>query len=80
MVCALNGGFDMTRKAKNKVTFELLRKDAVFAADLLLAEVNRLATKGGLTRQELAVCDSVARALKHATHVVVYDADQLPED
>lgn len=70
----------MTRKAKNKVTYELLRKDTAFAADLLLSEVDRLASKGLLTRRELDAYYSVAHALKSATHVVVHDANQLPED
>lgn len=67
-------------KAKSKITFELLRKDTVLVADVLAQEVNRLIQTNGLTRQEVAACDGVLRALRHATHVVIYDANQLPED
>ena len=70
----------MTRKSKNKITFELLRKDAVFAASLLATNMDKLIATNGLTRQEIALCDGVLRALRHATHVVIHDADQLPED
>lgn len=71
---------DTMPKPKNKITFELLRKDTAFVAAVLAQEVNRLIQTNGLTRKEVAICDGVLRALRHATHVVIYDSNTLPED
>lgn len=70
----------MTRKAKNKVTYEMLRADAIRASDLLAAAAEAAYTAGDLTPVQRTLIVSLARMLKGATHIVIHDADQLPED
>lgn len=70
----------MTRKAKNKVTYELLRADAVRASDLLAVAAEDAYALGDLTPVQRTLVVSLAKMLKGATHIVIHDADQLPED
>lgn len=71
-------------KSKRKITYEMLRKDAAWIADFI-AIVADEAVEGRVSAYDLTVLDhgalrSFAAMLKGSTHIVIQDADQLPED
>jgi hypothetical protein len=70
----------MTRKPKNKITFELLRKDAVRAATLVDTAANGEFEQGNIDRNTLSMLRHLALMLNGATHIVIHDADELPDD
>lgn len=68
----------MTRRPK--ITYEMLRDDAVRAGDLLADAAEEAYATGDLTSVQRTMLVGLARMLKGATHIVIRDADQLPED
>jgi len=72
----------MTRRPK--ITYEMLRKDAVWMAEFIAIMADE-AVEGRVSAYDLSVLDhkalqSFAKMLRGSTHIVIHDADQLPED
>ena len=70
-------------KRNAKITFEMLRKDATVAADLLERTASVLHKEFALNEiapETLAMLRHLALMLKGATHIVIHDTNELPED
>jgi len=74
----------MTRKAKNTVTYEILRKDAKWMAEFIamMADdtVNGVFSQYTIGVPEHKRLRELAKMLHGATRIVIHDTDQLPED
>ncbi len=69
----------MSKRAK--VTFELLRMDMVYAASALEERIaEAIAHPHTLDREGERTINRVAHALKHATHIIIHEADRLPTE
>ena len=67
-------------KSKAKVTFEMLRTDLEWVADFLDQHASHDDVNGEITPKERKLLRHITTMLLEATHVVIYDANQLPED
>lgn len=67
-------------KKQAKITYEILRKDAVYAADLLATEIETDFARRGIDPKQRAALMTLVLMLKGATHIVIHDSNTLPED
>jgi hypothetical protein len=67
-------------KRKAKITCDVLRKDTVRAGDLLAAAAEDAFACSSIDAVERSKLIWLASMLKGATHVVIHDADELPDD
>lgn len=66
-------------KKQAKITYELLRSDAMFAAELLDQKAAEELMDDQITPEERARLKTLTAMLKGATHFIIYDADKLPD-
>ncbi len=70
-------------KRKGKITYELLRRDAVIAANVLATNVEYEFSAGKLNEEQRNILKSLmplAMKLKSATHIVIHDTPDPRED
>ena len=66
-------------KKQSKITYEILRKDAVYAADMLATEIEHEFACNEIDPKQRAALLTLVLMLKGATHIVIHDTDKLPD-